>query len=161
MKGKYIFALTLLLFIGSCFLGCNETEQRVIRIGIEESINGNAPFTVVNEPDNHRFSVTYSDDDKNSSAFFSFEFVSHSNEKYSWSSHKSLNDNSVFSFKDDNNKRIVFENGAYSFYGEKTIYIYYDNAPETIKNFCKTFSANSEEQDGNYSIYINHYLLVN
>ena len=90
-------------------------------------------------------------------SFFSFEIMSASGKGKSWSSYNDLNDNSVFLFTDDKNADIIFENGAYVFSGEKTIYISYDNAPAEIKNFCKAFSSNSDNND--YSIYINGYLL--
>jgi|GEM_PF-3779823 len=160
LKKKCIFSLVFLLF-ASCFLfGCDKTGQRVILMGVEETVDNNSTFTVVNETDKNRFSVSYSsnsDTNKNSS-FFSFEILSASGKGESWSSYKDLNDNSVFSFTDDKNADIVFENGAYVFSGEKTIYISYDNAPTEIKNFCKAFSSNSDDND-DYSIYVNGYLL--
>lgn len=164
MKKKYIFTLVFLL-LASCFLfGCNKTEQRVILMGIEETVDNNSTFTIVNELDKNRFSVSYSSNpnaNKNSS-FFSFEILSASGKGESWSSYNDLNDNSVFSFTDDKNADIIFENGAYVFSGEKTIYISYNNAPAEINNFCKAFSPNSDDSDNNdYSIYVNGYLLSN
>ena len=160
MKKKCVFALVFLL-LASCFLfSCNKTEQRVILMGIEETVDNNSTFTIVNELDKNRFSVSYSSNsgaNKNSS-FFSFEILSVSGKGESWSSYKDLNDNSVFSFTDDKNADIIFENGTYAFAGEKTIYISYDNAPAEIKNFCKAFSSNSDDND-DYSIYVNGYLL--
>ncbi len=156
---KCIFALVFLLLADCFLLGCSKTEQRVILMGIEETVDNNSAFTVVNELDKNRFSVSYSSnsDANKNSAFFSFEILSVSGKGKSWSSYNDLNDNSVFSFTDNQNADIVFENGAYVFSGEKTIYISYANAPAEIKNFCKAFSSNSDNND--YSIYVNGYLL--
>ncbi len=173
MKIKFIISFALLfLFIG-CFTGCTEKPQEVLGLGVEATFDRNAPFTVLNDSDNNRFSVAYSEKTgaqdlsaffscygaQKPSAFFSFRIYSNDDE-YLWSSYESPNDNSVFSFTDSEGNDISFENGAYHFSGKKTIYISYDSAPEEIKNFCKACSEGSGDFGGAYSIYINGYLLT-
>lgn len=165
MKTKFVISLALLLFVIGCFPGCTNQPQRVIRLGVEEMIEGCIPFTVTNDSDNSRFSVAYSEKNTNvqgKPAFFTFTISSEFGENV-WSTYKYPDGNSVltiFSFTDSDNGEIDFEDGAHEFFGEKTIYISYDSAPEKIKDFCKAFSAESGNNGDAYSIYINGYRLT-
>ncbi len=161
MKEKYIIALSIFFLVIFSFFGCNnflgDSSQTELIIGVEQSLDNNAPFTVLNEPEYHRFSVVYSNkkNTNNQSAFFSFEINSDSDENESWSSYHDANDNSMFSFKDGNGNSIAFNNGSHDFFGKKTIYIYYDSAPERVKNFCENFPGEQGNSGDSYSIYIN------
>ncbi len=163
MKTKTIKFIVLILFITCLLTGCNTTPQRVLCMNASEKLGDNIMVEITNQPESNCLSVHYSviDKGKDQNYFFTLEIYSYVYPSVNWSSYIDGSQNSPFRFIDDSGNEIRFdEDGAYNFFGEKTIFVIYDNAPEITKNYLRQFGQEGDPDDDDISLYLSGLLLV-
>lgn len=124
--------------------GCNRSNSPVIiyQINTEMECNDGHGSTesLYIEKDNERFVWTRNAIDTRW-GFFYFSFSDNSNDYFYYNS-------TQFRYKDSENNEINFtnhnDNYFYEFYGNKTIYIYYDDSSEEIKKIIDSNVYNIE-----------------
>ncbi len=123
-----------LLLIASSFTllmaGCEHTRVTACQINASQSFNYNGykiTHSIYIEKENERFVWTY-DDPSNTTNYFDFSFSSNGLDLYN---------SNEFKYITSTNEEILFDDSAkteYYFTGSITIYIYYANSSQEVKN---------------------------